>query len=74
MWQLTRFTRIVNVLIETNPTLTHLTKMELYAAIDTLTHNVLLYNREQDLKRAAIFTRVPCNECPTRQQQDQKQK
>ena len=48
--------------------------MELYAAIDTLTHNVLLYNREQDLKRAAIFTRVPCNECPTRQQQHQKQK
>jgi hypothetical protein len=67
MWQLARFTQTVTILIETNPTLTHIAKMELYAAIDTLTHNVLLFNREQDMKRAAIFTRVPCSECPTRQ-------
>ncbi len=65
MWQLIGFTRSVTLLIETNPHLTSIAKLELYAAINTLTHNIVMHNREQDLKRAAILN-PPCVDCPTR--------
>jgi hypothetical protein len=53
-----RFNRSMALLIETNPALTKIARLELYAAIDTMTHNVLQYDREQQLQFKHVQTTV----------------
>jgi len=37
----------MSILIDNNPALTKIARIELYAAIDTLRHDLSLYDREQ---------------------------
>ncbi len=52
------FNRSMTLLIDSNPALTKIARLELYAAIDTMTHNVLQYNREQDNHLKHVQTTV----------------